>query len=302
MTSKQAWGLGLASLASFMMALDSLVVTTTLSTIRQDLTASVESLEWTVNAYNLTFAVLLLTGAALGDRFGRRRMFVVGLAVFTAASVACALSPDIGSLIASRAVQGVGAAMVLPLSLTLISALFPPQQRGRAMGLYLGITGLATFSGPFIGGVIAEGLAWQWIFWLNLPVGLVAILLTARRVDESVGPNNSFDLAGVALVTSGGLEQHGGTGRVRARGSAGTRIRVLGTPHARADAADAVLPGAGVRHGQPGELLRVRLAVRNAVLPRAVLPDCTRGRAARCRSSADAVDRDADGVRTDRRP
>jgi MFS family permease len=190
MTSKQAWVLGLASLASFMMALDSLVVTTTLGTIRQDLTASVESLEWIVNAYNLTFAVLLLTGAALGDRFGRRRMFVVGLAVFTAASVACALSPNVGTLIASRALQGVGAAMVLPLSLTLISASFPPEQRGKAMGLYLGITGLATFSGPFIGGVVAEGLAWQWIFWLNLPVGLIAIVLAARRVDESVGPNN----------------------------------------------------------------------------------------------------------------
>jgi EmrB/QacA subfamily drug resistance transporter len=203
MTSKQAWVLGLASLASFMMALDSLVVTTTLGTIRQDLTASVESLEWTVNAYNLTFAVLLLTGAALGDRFGRRRMFVVGLAVFTAASVACALSPNVGTLIASRALQGVGAAMVLPLSLTLISASFPPEQRGKAMGLYLGITGLATFSGPFIGGVVAEGLAWQWIFWLNLPVGLIAIVLAARRVDESVGPNNRFDVGGVVLVTLG---------------------------------------------------------------------------------------------------
>jgi EmrB/QacA subfamily drug resistance transporter len=203
MTSKQAWVLGLASLASFMMALDSLVVTTALSTIRQDLTASIEALEWTVNAYNLTFAVLLLTGAALGDRFGRRRMFVVGLAVFTIASVACALSPNIGTLIAARAVQGAGAAMVLPLSLTLISAMFPPQQRGRAMGLYLGITGLATFSGPFIGGVIAEGLAWQWIFWLNLPIGVIAILLTTRRVDESVGPNSRLDLGGVVLVTSG---------------------------------------------------------------------------------------------------
>jgi EmrB/QacA subfamily drug resistance transporter len=203
MTSKQAWVLGLASLASFMMALDSLVVTTALSTIRQDMTASVESLEWTVNAYNLTFAVLLLTGAALGDRFGRRRMFVVGLAVFTLASVACALSPNIGGLIASRALQGAGAAMVLPLSLTLISALFPPRQRGKAMGLYLGITGLATFSGPFIGGVIAEGLAWQWIFWLNLPLGLVTIALTVRRVDESVGPNTRFDLGGVVLVTLG---------------------------------------------------------------------------------------------------
>jgi EmrB/QacA subfamily drug resistance transporter len=203
MTSEQVWVLGLASLASFMMALDSLVVTTALHTIRQDLAASAESLEWTVNAYNLAFAVLLLTGAALGDRFGRRRVFVVGLAVFTIASAACALSPDIGTLITSRAVQGVGAAMVLPLSLTLVSELFPPQQRGKAMGLYLGITGLATFSGPFIGGVVAEGLAWQWIFWLNLPIGVVAILLTARRVGESLGPNNRLDLGGVVLVTPG---------------------------------------------------------------------------------------------------
>jgi EmrB/QacA subfamily drug resistance transporter len=203
MTSKQAWGLGLASVASFMMALDSSVVTTVLGTIRQDLAASVESLEWTVNAYNLTFAVLLLTGAALGDRFGRRRMFAVGLAVFTVASAGCALSPTIGVLVAARALQGVGAALVLPLSLTLISALFPPQQRGKAMGMYLGITGLATFSGPFIGGVIAEGLAWQWIFWLNVPVGLVAIAFTARRIDESFGPHTRFDLGGVVLVTLG---------------------------------------------------------------------------------------------------
>ncbi|HEX2315302.1 MAG TPA: MFS transporter [Thermomonospora sp.] len=203
MTSKQAWTLGLASLASFMMALDSLVVTTALGTIRRDLTASLEALEWTVNAYNLTFAVLLLTGAALGDRFGRRRMFVVGLAVFTAASVACALSPGIGVLIASRALQGAGAALVLPLSLTLISAAFPPRTRGRAMGLYLGLTGLATFGGPFVGGVIAEGLAWQWIFWLNLPLGVVTIVLAARRVAEGFGPNTRFDLGGVVLVTAG---------------------------------------------------------------------------------------------------
>ncbi|CAG7647111.1 DHA2 family efflux MFS transporter permease subunit [Actinacidiphila bryophytorum] len=201
MTSAQAWVLGLASLASFMMAMDSVVVSTALTTIRQDLTASTESLEWVVNAYNLAFAVLLLTGAALGDRFGRRRIFMGGLAVFTVASAACALSPDIGALIAFRALQGAGAAMVLPLSLTMISAMFPPQQRGKAMGLYLGFTGLATFSGPFIGGVIAEGLAWEWIFWLNLPVGIVTIALTARRVGESTGPNNRFDLVGVVLVT-----------------------------------------------------------------------------------------------------
>ncbi|WP_232663169.1 MFS transporter [Pseudonocardia sp. TRM90224] len=203
MTHAQKWVLGLASLASFMMSLDALVVTTTLTTIRHDLAASVESLEWTVNAYSLTFAVLLLTGAALGDRFGRRRMFGAGLAVFTVASVACALSPTIGVLIAARAVQGAGAALVLPLSLTLLSAAFPPQQRGRAMGLYLGLTGLATFSGPFIGGAIADGLAWQWIFWLNLPIGVVAMLLAARRIAESVGPNTRFDLGGVLLVTAG---------------------------------------------------------------------------------------------------
>ncbi|WSR60431.1 MFS transporter [Streptomyces sp. NBC_01198] len=205
MTSRQAWVLGLASVASFMMAMDSVVVSTALTTIRRDLTASTASLEWVVNAYNLAFAVLLLTGAALGDRFGRRRIFLGGLATFTAASAACALSPGVGALIAFRAVQGAGAAMVLPLSLTMISAIFPPRQRGKAMGLYLGFTGLATFSGPFIGGVIAEGLAWQWIFWLNLPVGLVTIALTPRRVDESHGPNTRFDLAGVVLVTLGAL-------------------------------------------------------------------------------------------------
>ncbi|RSN60486.1 MFS transporter [Amycolatopsis sp. WAC 04182] len=205
MTPKQAWALGLASSASFMMALDSQVVTTALGTIRRDLSASIEQLEWTVNAYNLSFAVLLLTGAALGDRFGRRRMFVTGLTVFTLASVGCALSTDIGTLIVARTAQGAGAAMVLPLSLTLISAIFPPEQRGKAMGLYLGLTGLATFSGPFIGGAIAEGLAWQWIFWLNLPVGVVSVLLTLRRVDESTGPATRFDQGGVVLVTLGSL-------------------------------------------------------------------------------------------------
>jgi EmrB/QacA subfamily drug resistance transporter len=203
MTSRQAWVLGLASLASFMMALDSLVVTTALGTIRRDLAASVEALEWTVNAYNLAFAVLLLTGAALGDRFGRRRTFVGGLAVFTAASAACALAPDVGTLVAARAAQGVGAAMVLPLSLTLVSTAFPAPQRGRAMGLYLGITGVATLSGPLVGGAIAEGLAWQWIFWVNLPVGLVATVLAARRLDESTGPDGRLDLVGVVLVTLG---------------------------------------------------------------------------------------------------
>ncbi len=201
MTSKQRWVLALASVASFMISLDSLVVATALSTIRRDLGASIETLEWTVNAYNLTFAVLLMTGAALGDRFGRRRMFMAGLALFTAASVGCALSPGIGWLVAARAVQGAGAALVMPLALTQLSTAFPAHQRGRALGIFSGVTGLATFSGPFIGGAVTEGLAWEWIFWLNMPIGLMAILLVAGRIEESRGPNNRFDVGGLLLET-----------------------------------------------------------------------------------------------------
>src|SRR5436305_11087912 len=151
-TSRPGWVLGLTSAAGFMIAIDTTVVTTVLTTIRQALHASVETLEWTVNAYTLSFGVLLLTGAALGDRFGRRRMFAAGLAVFTAASAACALSPAIGVLIAARAVQGAGSALVLPLAMTQLTTAYPSERRGRALGLFTGLVGLATFSGPFVGG------------------------------------------------------------------------------------------------------------------------------------------------------
>src|SRR5450755_745442 len=170
MTSAQRWVLALTSAASFMIALDSTIVATALTTIRRDLGASVQTLEWTVNAYVLSLAVLLLTGAALGDRFGRRRMFVVGLSLFTAASAACALSPGIGALIAARAVEGAGAALVMPLALTQLSAAFPADRRGKALGVFSGLTGLATLSGPFVGGAVAQGLAWRWIFWINIPI------------------------------------------------------------------------------------------------------------------------------------
>lgn len=203
MTSKQKWVLGLASLGSFMVALDSQVVSTALSTIHKDLDASLASLEWTVNAYNLSFAVLLLTGAALGDKFGRRRMFSFGLVLFSLASVACALSTSIGALIAARAVQGAGSAIVLPLALTQVSMAFPPQVRGKALGLFSGLTGLAVFSGPFIGGAVTEGLDWQWIFWVNVPIGALAVFLVFKKLEESTGPNIRFDLPGVALVTVG---------------------------------------------------------------------------------------------------
>jgi hypothetical protein len=146
--SAQYWTLALASVASFIVVLDLLVVATALSTIRRALGASIEQLEWTVNAYTLTFAVLLMTAAALGDRFGRRRLFAAGLGLFAAASAACALAPSVGWLIAARAVQGAGAAMVMPLALALLNAAFPPQRRGWAMGIFGGVTGLAALVGP----------------------------------------------------------------------------------------------------------------------------------------------------------
>ena len=169
--AKRTWVLALTSVASFMVALDALVVTTALNTMRADLGASIEALEWTVNAYNLSFAVLLLTGAALGDRWGRRRMFAVGLGLFVVASAACALAGSVGWLIAARAVQGAGGALVMPLAMALLGAAFPRETRGKALGIFSGVTGLALIAGPVAGGAIAEGLAWQWIFWINVPLG-----------------------------------------------------------------------------------------------------------------------------------
>ena len=187
-TTKQRWVLILCSVASLMVALDVTVVATALSTIRRDLGASINELEWTVNAYTLSFAVLLITGSALGDRLGRRRLFAVGLALFSAASAACALSPNIGLLIAARAVQGAGAALIAPLSLALLGTAFPPARRGWALGIYSGITGIAVLAGPVVGGAVTQGLAWQWIFWLNVPIGLAAIPFVLRRLEESYGP------------------------------------------------------------------------------------------------------------------
>jgi EmrB/QacA subfamily drug resistance transporter len=201
----KAWVLALTSVASFMVALDALVVATALGAIRRDFGTSIEVLQWTMNAYNLSFAVLLLTGAALGDRFGRRRLFRAGLGVFVAASAACALAPSAAWLIGARAVQGAGAALVMPLAMALLSAAFPRAERARALGLFSGVTGLALIAGPLVGGAVAEGLAWPWIFWLNIPIGLVAIPLVHRRMPESFGPGTALDLPGVVLVTGAAL-------------------------------------------------------------------------------------------------
>jgi EmrB/QacA subfamily drug resistance transporter len=201
----KGWVLALTAIGSLMAALDTLVVSTALSTIRLSLHASVEQLEWTVNAYNLSFAVLLITAAALGDRFGRRNLYATGLGLFAAASAACALAPGVGWLIAARAVQGAGAALIMPLGLALLSEAFPPERRGAAIGIFSAITGLAVASGPLVGGAIVQGASWEWIFWVNVPIGLLAIPLVLARMHESHGPQTPLDTAGLALITLGAL-------------------------------------------------------------------------------------------------
>jgi EmrB/QacA subfamily drug resistance transporter len=201
--ARTVWTFAITSIALFMTALDNLVVTTALPVIRKDLHASIQGLEWTVNAYTLTFAVLLLTGAALGDRYGRRLLFTIGMAIFTIASAAAALAPSINALIAARALQGVGGAIVTPLTLTLLSAAVPADKRGVALGAWGGIGGLAVAIGPLVGGAVVEGISWQWIFWLNVPIGLALIPLSWRRLSESHGPSSRLDLPGLGLASAG---------------------------------------------------------------------------------------------------
>jgi EmrB/QacA subfamily drug resistance transporter len=203
MNTKTLWVFAITSLAVFMTTLDNLVVTSAIPVIRRDLHAGLNGLEWTVNAYTLTFAVFLLTGAALGDRLGRRRMFAVGIAVFTAASAAAALAPSIAALDAARAVQGFGGALVTPLTLTILSAAVPANKRGMALGVWGGISGLAVAFGPLVGGAVVNSISWQWIFWLNVPLGLLLIPLALLRLDESYGPSNRLDLRGLLLTSTG---------------------------------------------------------------------------------------------------
>ncbi|BAJ29023.1 MULTISPECIES: DHA2 family efflux MFS transporter permease subunit [Kitasatospora] len=204
MNRQAVWTLVVVSVASFMAGLDNLVVTTALPAIRTDLGGALADLEWTVSGYTLTFAVLLMLGAALGDRFGRRRMFLVGLTVFTLGSASAALAPTMGTLIAARAVQGVGAAITMPLTLTLLTVAVPAARRGMAFGIWSGVSGLAVATGPLIGGSLTEHFSWQWIFWVNVPVGLLLLPLARAVLAESRGENPRLDLPGTLLV-SGGL-------------------------------------------------------------------------------------------------
>jgi len=197
------WTFAIVSTALFMVVLDNLVVTNALPSIKRDLGATIQQLEWTVNAYTLSYAVLLLTGAALGDRFGRRRMFSAGLALFTLASAAAALAPSTSALIAARAIQGVGAAIVTPLTLTLLSEAVPNEKRGLALGAWSGISGLAVALGPVVGGAVVTGISWHWIFWLNVPIGLVAAPLAMVRLSESYGESRALDFPGLGLASAG---------------------------------------------------------------------------------------------------
>ena len=203
--SSRGWALALTPVAFFMVTLDALVVITALPSIHRELGASLSTLEWTVNAYTLAYAAGIITAAALGDRFGRRRLFAAGLAVFSVASAACALAPSAELLIAFRVLQGIGAAIVMPLSLTILTSAFPPERRGAIIGLWGGIAGLGVAAGPLIGGAISQGLDWHWIFWVNVPIGLAAAVLSVMRLTESYGPATRLDLPAAGLVSGGAI-------------------------------------------------------------------------------------------------
>src|SRR5215510_1029414 len=195
--------LAVVSLALFMVVLDNLVVTVALPAIRADLGATLQSLEWTINAYTLAFAVTLLPGAALGDRFGRRRLFLIGLALFTASSAGAALAPTTGALVAARALKGVGAAIVAPLTLTLLAEAFPTDRRGAALGIWSGISGAGVALGPLVGGAVVDGISWHWIFWINVPIGIALLPVAAFVLNESHGESRTLDIPGFALAATG---------------------------------------------------------------------------------------------------
>jgi EmrB/QacA subfamily drug resistance transporter len=225
--SAKRWVLALTSTASFMVSLDALIVTLALSTIRADLGASIEGLEWIVNAYNLSFAVLLMTAAALGDRWGRRRMFLTGLALFVTGSIACALSQSVAQLVAARALQGVGSAFVMPIAMALLSAAFGREERAKALGIFSGVTGLGLIAGPIVGGAVAQGLAWQWLFWINVPIGIVVFAMIWRQIGESFGAAAALDPFGLGLVTLAALGVAWGLMRGNQVGWASTEVLVV---------------------------------------------------------------------------
>ena len=202
--NKKWWTLAAVAVGLFMIMLDNTIVNVALPSIEHSLHMSISSLEWIVTAYALTFAALLITGGKLGDLYGRRKMFTAGLVVFTLASLACGLAPSAGILIAARAVQGVGAAVMSPATLSIITATFPPKERGQAIGIWAGVSALALAIGPLVGGLIVDNINWHWIFYVNVPVGVVGIIVSRLVIAESrdTSHEQSIDLPG--LVTSSG--------------------------------------------------------------------------------------------------
>ena len=298
----------IVSLGLFMVVLDNLVVNVALPTIHRDFGASVQSLEWIVNAYVLAYAVLLLTGSVLGDRFGRKRMFIAGILLFTAASAGSALAPTTGMLIAARALQGVGAAIVTPLTLTLIADAFPPERRGIALGVWSGISGTAVALGPLVGGAMIQIASWHWIFWINVPVGLVLAPVAARRLKESYGSERKLDLVGLGLSSTGlfGVDlrpdpradarlvgARGGGLAERRRRPAG-RLHRAGAAHRRSDAADELLQAPQLRGHQRRVAVDVLRDVRLGVLHEPVPAERGRQLAVRGRTEAAGVDRSDD--------
>ncbi len=298
----QIWAVALTGASLFMITLDNLIVLSTLPSMQRDLGVSIDRLQWVVDAYILSFAVLMLTGAALGDRYGRRRMLVVGLLVFTASSAAGALSNDLTQLVAARAVQGVGAALLMPLTLTLLSAAFPPERRTAALGLWSSIAGLGVALGPVLGGVIVETLDWHWIFWINVPVGLTAAALAPRRLTESRGAQVRLDLPGLAYASGGLLGIVWATTRGNADGwsspstllaygvgaAAPGRVRRAGAALRSSHAAARPLPPARLR-GLQRRGLRAALHDVRGLLPDHPVPDAGAGRLRDRRRRRDAA-------------
>jgi len=202
-TSRRWWSFAVVSLALFMAMLDNLVVTTALPAIQRALHASIPDLEWTVNAYTLAFTVLMLPAAALGDRFGHRRALLGGVALFTLGSAAAALSASATGLILARALQGVGAAFITPLTLTILTRAFPAERRAAAIGLWSGVSGLGLAAGPLVGGAVVNGWNWNAVFWLNVPIGLALLVIGRLRLPATRGARQPLDLPGTALVGAG---------------------------------------------------------------------------------------------------
>jgi EmrB/QacA subfamily drug resistance transporter len=201
--NKKWWTLGAVSVGLFMIMLDNTVVNVALPAMRRSLHLSLADLEWVVTGYALTFAAFMLTGGKLADLFGRRLLFMAGLVVFTAASLACGLAPNGGFLIGARVVQGLGGAMINPATLSIITATFPPRQRGTAIGIWAGVSALALAIGPLVGGLLTEHVNWNWIFFINVPIGIAGLLAVPLLIDESrdTSANQRPDVAG--LATSG---------------------------------------------------------------------------------------------------